>query len=1171
MGENNNDPYEQQLFAVFNSCLSKGQTELKEDELLSLCRELHLTEHSEELRSYIQRYKPEKRSISFEEFKASLLALLGKTQELMVQKEIDLAINSKRGSNTNNVDVKRSDSLQLIDSNSSENILNIRTALDENKSNYWWEKLNNCLKENADTPAMCFISNCLGIPALPKQISQCIFEKLDKNCDGLISLDEFLIIFQNRKSVCDELTLDLNELRQDLTKLEVNKHSFEIPESHRLSFKQTNTIMDVWKLSSTTDIASLLSEGGLNVSDVGLADLTTILCDELKNLNDTVDHSTIRSHMSLLRDLLIYYQEEVHNLNLMIENINGEKEKLRVDVAEANERANTLAQDIDEQHIREEQTKQNFLKQIEQRHADIVQDLSDQLSTEREMHAVALKLKDEEIQVLQKDNHKIKNNFVNTLQENQILEGENETLRNQIEKLKLSNGELVAQIKVLATEHDETENLELKQQEEVLCLIDRIKKLQSEVVLLRDQNDELAAELESLHIQNYQTRDSRQDSFQNTRSTRSLQSDETEDQTCVSDNDIIGEEEVDFELLLKHTETGTFQMPCTLNEAESLQASNSQDIRALKESIVKQLRNVLSNNAKCISEACSLRDEICKFVDRLQSNSIVHSPKETDFGRSIASELETECEMRASGSLRDLVVPKPMNLGLSKRHSNNNSFDNGIAELDNGYNNLDTKSKVSTLRDYPPRKEEHADQTKSTRDTSLNYCANITSDSNVRSSGSFSRSNSMEASAASKLREAESAHAIEKKQLTERCSELERSLDLLKTEYEECEDYWAAKLEEERQLFEQEQKITDEKFSELISKITEYEEMISPVDKAKNGGRLSPIEEKYNLEQQYLDLEEEFERGKSQLQEEICQKDETIVELKTKLKALERPSMVDFAVQVSAEVSGPKLSPSQNNYFASGAFNVPPFGESASKLAHHDDNPRKRCDKTKLDRILEAPALPNDFISRAMREEITLNNCGQELPISSQFSTKETANAYRFRRGNLQHSNGAKFGDLLNNENRCGPDCNLAQDLQKPQGVKPAVGQCLRNDLQQHARCFDVNILQHLNARLQAQERKKQELEEYFKRKQYDMERTLHRIMIEHEVEVSNLQSSLRAVQEKLQLQFEISAKQVENLLRADAVVQSLFVENSHLIASVKYLEQQCHILTGFSAESTSI
>lgn len=139
----------------------------------------------------------------------------------------------------------------------------------------------------------------------------------------------------------------------------------------------------------------------------------------------------------------------------MIENINGEKEKLRTDIIEANDRVNTLVQEIDEQHIRQEEIVQNLRKQIEQRHTEIVQDLSNQLSSEREMSASVVKSKDDQIQVLQKENHEIRNKFVSTLQENQVLETENENLHSQIEKLKQSNNELLTQIKVLAAEHDE--------------------------------------------------------------------------------------------------------------------------------------------------------------------------------------------------------------------------------------------------------------------------------------------------------------------------------------------------------------------------------------------------------------------------------------------------------------------------------------------------------------------------------------------------------------------------------------------------------------------------------------------------------------------------------------------------------------------------------------------
>lgn len=96
--------------------------------------------------------------------------------------------------------------------------------------------------------------------------------------------------------------------------------------------------------------------------------------------------------------------------------------------------------------------------------------------------------------------------------------------------------------------------------------------------------------------------------------------------------------------------------------------------------------------------------------------------------------------------------------------------------------------------------------------------------------------------------------------LEERCKELEASLEQMQKAYEDCEDYWQAKLTEERNLFEKERQIyeeeqqeSDKKFTELMEKVREYEEQFS------KDGRLSPIEEKDLLEQQYADLEAEAE------------------------------------------------------------------------------------------------------------------------------------------------------------------------------------------------------------------------------------------------------------------------------------------------------------------------
>ena len=106
----------------------------------------------------------------------------------------------------------------------------------------------------------------------------------------------------------------------------------------------------------------------------------------------------------------------------------------------------------------------------------------------------------------------------------------------------------------------------------------------------------------------------------------------------------------------------------------------------------------------------------------------------------------------------------------------------------------------------------------------------------------------------SKTLETNKAGEIEISALKSRCEDLEKSLSLMRDEYERCEDYWAGKLDEERHLAEQEQRITDEKFSELMSKIREYEELFAEDHMRRSSkamdGRLETIDEQDGLEKQ---------------------------------------------------------------------------------------------------------------------------------------------------------------------------------------------------------------------------------------------------------------------------------------------------------------------------------
>lgn len=818
MAERSNDLYEQQLFAVFESCLTKGEDELDENDLFSICTKLHLDELIEELKLCICKHRSDKQTISFQEFRNGLLLLLRKFQGLINDKQH--IVQSYHNLNIRDLDIEKGQALPLVTSALRVHLRDMKAnvTVAENRSLRLWERVKVYLKGNMNPTTMHFISSCLEIPELPKQITESIFESLDHNCDGLISFDEFVIIFEKRKSV-KNLREDTALSHNSILNYDVNTLDFNTRVSYEINPIQTNGDSDKSKKENVTGVSNATAPSrDLDALDTSLAEIANIICDELKSLNESLDDSTIQTHIRLLREMMIVHQDEQRNLTAIIDNMKVEREKMRIDMLEANERANLLAQEIDEYHIQLEKTKKDLQRQNEQRYAEITKELSDQLNIEREMDAAALKSKDDQLQALQKENHDMRNKIVDILQENQVLEAENKMLLSQIEKLRQSNNDLLTQIRVLDAEHDEIQSMEAKQQEQVNFFVDRIKQLQSEVTLLRDQNDELGAELENLKCYGKDTRYEIPSPL-----AYDLQLDENQDEnSCPM-------AQVDRQI---HNERVSYGFSMSINSEGQSDISNSDmmEYKMLRDTIVKDLENVLSTSAKCLPEKCTLRDGISRLITGLRSNFTLRCPAR-DFGKSIASELEMECEERANESLRDLVVSK-----ILKPSAKRTTMSNSTENLDNftgqDVKNL-TQNKTSSLRDYPPRKEEHfMDQCKTSKDR--NSSPNVTEIENV---SKFATTNV-------ELLE------IEKKQLTERCQELERSLDLLKAEYEECEDYWAAKLEEERQLFEQEQKISDDKLAELINKITEYEELISPSDKSKSNGRLSPIEEKFNLEQQ---------------------------------------------------------------------------------------------------------------------------------------------------------------------------------------------------------------------------------------------------------------------------------------------------------------------------------
>lgn len=163
----------------------------------------------------------------------------------------------------------------------------------------------------------------------------------------------------------------------------------------------------------------------------------------------------------------------------------------------------------------------------------------------------------------------------------------------------------------------------------------------------------------------------------------------------------------------------------------------------------------------------------------------------------------------------------------------------------------------------------------------------------------------------------------EKKELIAKCAELENCIELLKSEYEKCEDYWAMKLDEERQIFDQEQAQNADKLNELIAKVNEYEEQFALQD-----NRLPPIEEK-DLEKQFTDLEQEFEEYKENTEFQLEEKNKEIEMLKQLMENTSISSRQTVTVAVQVDMMDEKMSNLSNhvvestNLFSADAM---PFG-----------------------------------------------------------------------------------------------------------------------------------------------------------------------------------------------------------------------------------------------------
>lgn len=486
---------------------------------------------------------------------------------------------------------------------------------------------------------------------------------------------------------------------------------------------------------------------------------------------------------------------EVNALQKSLRHAAYENKQLHINVRELNNRSFILAQEVDERHATLETSAREEVKQLEQRHAELVRDLTTQLSNEREQWSTLNTKLEKRIKQLELDDAKQKTNLLRLHSENSALESEQLSLQSQITDLLEKNIQLNNEI-ADAQDRDDRDGLATDQ---TLDLIDKIAKLQIENANLRDRNDELGIELEESLTELNKIKSRKQLRFDNS-------------------NQSGGED----------------------NASSSGEGSNISGGSATK-------RRGDSPSKTKLSEESPRFGKLRKYHN---DNSEGESETSGDW-------LALNSELNQSASMSQTTATTS---GFSQDFSSlTEPKDIEIKELRHQITKLETEISAIKSQQQGGSAENGSEKTNTTDDTKV--------DAN-------------------------------KNQLQQRIQELENSLEQMQKEYEACEDYWQGKLNEERQLYEDEQRISDEKFTELLKKMAEYEEQFTA--SSEKDGRLTPIEEKCQLEQQYEDLEAETEEFREHARKIFEEKTQEIEQLQSKIKELQEKLCYPNAVEQSS-------------------------------------------------------------------------------------------------------------------------------------------------------------------------------------------------------------------------------------------------------------------------------
>ncbi|EEB18770.1 blastoderm specific protein 25D, putative [Pediculus humanus corporis] len=866
------DPYEQYLLAVFQSCDDYYQGSLSAAGLQQLCEKLQLQDSCGKLTKCLLDDFKSKR-VSFEDFKNGLLRILDE----MDRAEKSISVNENHSENTiinekNAIYLKSEDDSDYENENFSNNSFKMqhdllpvyssdnsyfeeavpkkpkKRVLKKNKRKLYtkvsgksdliidlnnttsvkstnevehlvtaWSNISRGVTDSLNKDDLVKVFQCVGLEKSSEEAAQCVFEKLDVEDNGRITLQELLEFIRSGGSWCKESRSQPMELEPTQKNI-----SMDFIEPSSLGCITGAFLVEQWESAGVPGAPQLLQNLGFSLSQqIDLSSLVSMLSDEIKGLNDEVK-STRRSmdpHLALLWANSVLQIIYIQTLKTMIEHVNAEKEKLRNDVTEANQRALLLAQEVDEHHSKLEHSTQQQVKNLEQKHAEKIRELTNQAKSEQDTLLAQNMVLERKLKQLESDEVKNKNLISQLEMENRMLEQEHRNVIDQLSAVQSSKKKLEKDLENVSVLQQRVSEMESNMSEnDVMNLLERIQILEKENTCLRDRNDELSIEVEELSMKLLNASMKKQ---QNTSNLPSM------------------------ELSMEEGFVGGGMK----RRGDSFVVSDSAEDSGGEEGSPRLGKVRKCSNVKSFADATSSMQELQIQEKKNFKECGQSSPSTAELPFSNIEDVCVEEEKEKIGEENLDAIERIR--GIQKKL---NEYDKSLGDdLMAAFNELLVKNNKN----------------------------NEEEDKNLRN----------------------------------RCKELESSLELLRMEYEKTEDYWSEKLEEERIFFEELQKLSDKKYSELLDKILEYEDMLKCEKEQKQ--RLETIEEKDSFEKQVTEMEEECAELKYKLAETMRMKDLEIEQLKNEIANLKLTrDFTDSGVQVSdgANIDSNESSDVQNSH-----------------------------------------------------------------------------------------------------------------------------------------------------------------------------------------------------------------------------------------------------------------